>query len=466
MDQLNSIINTVNAFAWGPPMLGILGVTGVLLTLGLVFMPWRKVGYGFRLLFDKDAVAGEGEVKPFNALMTALSATVGTGNIAGVATAIALGGPGAIFYMWLIALFGMATKYAEAVCAVTYREVDASGKYVGGPMYYLRNGVGEFAPELGKWLGLLFAIFGAIAAFGIGNAVQVNSMAAALGSSFGMPTWITGVVVAALVAVVIIGGIRRIGDVAGKLVPAMIVLYLGAALLIIIINIAEVPSAIGMIFTYAFTPAAAAGGFAGAAVAAAIRFGVARGVFSNESGLGSAAIAHAAAQTNSPVRQGIIAMLGTFIDTIIVCTMTALVILTSGAWTMTGADGSGLTGAVLTSAGFQESIAGGQYIVTVALAVFAFTTILGWSYYGERCWQYLFTEKSLYIYRGLWVLAALSFANVKVDFVWNLSDTLNGLMAVPNLIGLLLLAPMVFKVTRQYFDDMGQPLSSTPMVKA
>ena len=310
-------------------------------------MPWRKVGYGFRLLFDKDAVAGEGEVKPFNALMTALSATVGTGNIAGVATAIALGGPGAIFYMWLIALFGMATKYAEAVCAVTYREVDASGKYVGGPMYYLRNGVGEFAPELGKWLGLLFAIFGAVAAFGIGNAVQVNSMAAALGSSFGMPTWITGVVVAALVAVVIIGGIRRIGDVAGKLVPAMIVLYLGAALLIIIINIAEVPSAIGMIFTYAFTPAAATGGFAGAAVAAAIRFGVARGVFSNESGLGSAAIAHAAAQTNSPVRQGIIAMLGTFIDTIIVCTMTALVILTSGAWTMTGADGGGLTGAVL-----------------------------------------------------------------------------------------------------------------------
>ena len=300
MDQLNSIINSVNSFAWGPPMLGILGVTGLLLTLGLVFMPWRKVGYGFRLLFDKDAVAGEGEVKPFNALMTALSATVGTGNIAGVATAIALGGPGAIFYMWLIALFGMATKYAEAVCAVTYREVDASGKYVGGPMYYLRNGVGEFAPELGKWLGLLFAIFGAVAAFGIGNAVQVNSMAAALGSSFGMPTWITGVVVAALVAVVIMGGIRRIGDVAGKLVPAMIVLYLGAALVIIIINIAEVPSAIGMIFTYAFTPAAATGGFAGAAVAAAIRFGVARGVFSNESGLGSAAIAHAGGTNKQP----------------------------------------------------------------------------------------------------------------------------------------------------------------------
>ena len=458
MDRLNTIIDAVNAFAWGPPMLGILGVTGVLLTLGLVFMPWRKVGYGFRLLFDRQGATGEGEVKPFNALMTALSATVGTGNIAGVATAIALGGPGAIFYMWLIALFGMATKYAEAVCAVTYREEDATGRYVGGPMYYLRNGVGEFAPELGKWLGLAFAVFGAVAAFGIGNAVQVNSMGAALENSFGIPEWATGAVVAALVGVVVIGGIRRIGEVAGRLVPAMIVLYLGAALLILVINIAAIPDAIGLIFTHAFTPAAATGGFAGAAVAAAIRFGIARGVFSNESGLGSAAIAHAAAQTNSPVRQGIIAMLGTFIDTIVVCTMTALVILTSGAWTMTGADGGGLTGAVLTSTGFETSMAGGQYIVTVALAIFAFTTILGWSYYGERCWQYLFREKSVLIYRGLWVLAALAFANVKVDLVWNLADTLNGLMAVPNLIGLLLLAPMVFKVTRRYFEDQGKPL--------
>ena len=458
MDRLNAIIDSVNAFAWGPPMLGILGVTGLLLTLGLVFMPWRKVGYGFRLLFDKDGATGDGEVKPFNALMTALSATVGTGNIAGVATAIALGGPGAIFYMWLIALFGMATKYAEAVCAVTYREKDATGKYVGGPMYYLRNGVGEFAPELGKWLGLAFAIFGSVAAFGIGNAVQVNSMAAALDNSFGAPEWVTGVVVAALVGIVVIGGIRRIGDVAGKLVPAMIVLYLGAALLILAINVTAIPEAIGLIFTHAFTPAAATGGFAGAAVAAAIRFGIARGVFSNESGLGSAAIAHAAAQTNSPVRQGIIAMLGTFIDTIVVCTMTALVILTSGAWTMTGSDGGGLTGAVLTSTGFETSMAGGQYIVTIALAVFAFTTILGWSYYGERCWQYLFKEKSLVIYRALWVVAALAFANVKVDLVWNLADTLNGLMAVPNLIGLLLLAPMVFRVTREYFEDLGKPL--------
>ncbi len=466
MDTLNNIINQINAFAWGPPMLGALGVTGLILSLGLVFMPWRKVSYGFRLLFAKDEGGGEGEVKPFNALMTALSATVGTGNIAGVATAIALGGPGAIFYMWVIALFGMATKYAEAVCAVTYREKDSQGKYVGGPMYYLRNGVGKFAPELGYWLGGAFAVFGAVAAFGIGNAVQVNSMAVALQSSFAVPTFITGIIVAVLVGIVVLGGISRIGEVAGKLVPTMIVLYVGASLLIILINIAEVPAAFGLIFKYAFEPAAAAGGFAGAAVAAAIRFGVARGVFSNESGLGSAAIAHAAAKTDNPVRQGIIAMLGTFIDTLIVCTMTALVILTSGAWTASGADGSGLTGVALTSAAFDNSLSGGKYIVTVALAVFAFTTILGWSYYGERCWQYLFSEKSVIIYRVLWVLAVLGFANVKVDFVWNLSDTLNGLMAVPNLIGLLLLAPMVFQVTREYFDKEKKKELASKTLKA
>lgn len=456
MEALNNLISQINAFVWGPPMLGMLGVTGVLLTAGMAFMPWRKLGHGFRQLFADQPDSKDGDVKPFNALMTAMSATVGTGNIAGVATAIALGGPGAIFYMWVIALFGMATKYAEAVCAVTYREKDANGNFVGGPMYYLRNGVGEFAPEMGKTLGVLFAVFGAVAAFGIGNAVQVNSMAAVLNNSFSIPTWLTGVLVAVLVGFVVFGGIKRIGEVAGKIVPAMIVLYVGASLVILMINIAEIPNAFAMIFQYAFEPIAAAGGFAGAAVAAAIRFGVARGVFSNEAGLGSAAIAHAAAKTNNPVQQGLIAMLGTFIDTIIVCTMTALVILTSGAWTAVGADGAGLTGALLTSEAFNSSIAGGSYIVTIALAVFAFTTILGWSYYGERCWQYLFKEKTLIIYRLIFVAAIIYFANAKVDFVWNLSDTFNGLMAIPNLVGLLLLAPMVFKVTRDYFQNQNE----------
>jgi len=451
MEQLNEIIKSFNEFAWQGPMQVLLGVTGLFLTIGLAFMPWRRIGYGFKLLFSREKTNHEGDIKPFKALMTALSATVGTGNIAGVATAIALGGPGAIFYMWLFALVGMATKYAEAVCAVTYREVDNQGKHVGGPMYYLRNGVGKNFPRIGKTMGILFAILGAVAAFGTGTGIQVNSMAAVLGDNFQIPSWITGVVVATLVGVVILGGIRRIADVAGRLVPAMIVLYVGGALTVILLNITEVPDAFLLIVTHAFQPVAAAGGFAGAAVAAALRFGAARGVLSNESGLGSAAIAHAAAKTNSPVRQGIIAMLGTFIDTLVVCTMTALVILTSGAWTMFDENGQGLTGAIMTATAFSSSFQQGEYIVIFALPVFAFTTILGWAYYGERCWQYLFSERTLSFYRVLLIFGLLIFANVKVDFIWNLADTLNGLMAIPNLVGLLLLAPLVFKLTREYF---------------
>jgi AGCS family alanine or glycine:cation symporter len=431
-------------------MLIALGGTGLFLMFGLTFMPWFKIRYAFGLLFSKDQSSGEGEgdVKPFNALMTALSATVGTGNIAGVATAIALGGPGAIFYMWLIALFGMATKYAEAVCAVKYREKDSQGNHVGGPMYYLKNGVGAKYPGMGKWLGVAFALFGAVAAFGIGNGVQINSMAKVLSANFSIPLYFTGVIVALLVAFVIFGGIKRIGEVAGKLVPSMIVLYIGAGIIILIGNASEIPSAIALIFNHAFNPIAATGGFAGAAVAAAIRFGVARGVFSNESGLGSAAIAHAAAKTNDPVKQGLIAMLGTFIDTIIVCTITALCIITSGEWL------SGANGAELTSLAFGSSFTGGEYIVTIALAVFAFTTVLGWSFYGERCWQYLFPDKTIVIYRVLWIAALLLFANMEVNFVWLLADTFNGLMAIPNLIGLLILSPMVFKVTKDYFNQM------------
>lgn len=448
MEALNDTINYINSLVWGPPMLILLGALGVYLTVGLGFIPWRKIGYAFGILFDKNQPSStDAGVKPSHALWTALAATVGTGNIAGVATAIALGGPGAVFYMWVIALLGMATKYAEAVAAVKYREVDANGKNVGGPMYYLKNGVGG---KLGTGLGFAFALFGAVAAFGIGNGVQINSMASVLQADFDIPTPVTGVVVAAMVGFVIIGGIQRIGTVASKLVPTMIVLYVGVGLVIIITNIAEVPDAFALIVKSAFTPVAASGGFAGAAVAAAIRYGVARGVFSNESGLGSAAIAHAASQNKDPVNQGFIAMLGTFIDTIIVCTITALVIITSGAWD------SGENGAVLTSMAYSTSVPGGQYIVTVALAVFSFTTLLGWSYYGERCWQFLFSEKTLLIYKGLFVVAILWFANQKVDFVWNLSDTLNGLMALPNLIGLAILSPMIFRLTKEYWARGGK----------
>jgi AGCS family alanine or glycine:cation symporter len=446
MEALSDINNVI----WGPIMLALLGGVGFFLTIGLGFLTWRKIKYAFSILLDKNQEAGDGGVKPSHALWTALSATVGTGNIAGVATAIALGGPGAIFYMWLIALFGMATKYAEAVVAVKFREQDSNGNNIGGPMYYLRNGVGGW---FGATLGLLFAVFGAVAAFGIGNGVQINSMADVLNSEFGFNKMLVGIIVAALVGFVILGGVKRIGEVASKLVPTMIILYIAASLFILIGNATEIPSAFALIFSSAFTGTAATGGFAGAAVAAAVRFGVARGVFSNESGLGSAAIAHAASKTNDPVKQGLIAMLGTFIDTLVVCTMTALVIITSGAWT------TGENGAPLTAMAFDSGIpTAGGYIIAVALAVFSFTTLLGWCYYGERCWQYVFQEgvsqkMTLTVYRIAFVIAIYFFASVKVDFVWLLSDTFNGMMAIPNLIGLAILSPIIFKISREYWKN-------------
>ncbi len=445
MEMIESFVGEVNSIVWGVPMLILIGATGVFLMAGLLFMPLRKLAHGFKLLLSP-ATQGAGDIPPFKALMTALSATVGTGNIAGVATAIFLGGPGALFYMWLIALIGMATKYAEAVCAVTYRETDAKGNHVGGPMYYLKNGVGEKYPTLGKTLAPLFALFAAVAAFGIGNGVQANSVADAMSSSFGVPHIATGIVMMLIVAAVLLGGIRRIADVAGALVPLMIVLYVGSALIILAINASEIPDAFALIIHHAFEPASAVGGFAGATVAAAIRFGIARGVFSNEAGLGSAAIAHAAAKTNDPVRQGHIAMLGTFIDTIIVCTMTGLVIITTGLWT------SGETGAALTSASFANALPGGAEIVSIALSVFAFTTILGWSYYGERSVQYLFGDLAILPYRVIWIVAIPVGATVNLGFIWLLADTLNAMMAIPNLIGLIILGPMVFKATKTYWE--------------
>lgn len=445
MEMITDFVGKINGIVWGPPMLILIGVTGAFLMAGLLAMPLRKLFYAFKLLLTPPR-AGEGDISPFKALMTALSATVGTGNIAGVATAIFLGGPGALFYMWVIALVGMATKYAEAVCAVKFREVDEKGHFVGGPMYYLKKGVGEKFPLLGAILAPLFAVFAAIAGFGIGNGVQANSVAAAMEGTFGIDPLISGLAMMAVVGVVLIGGIKRIGDVAGALVPVMIVLYVGSAAVILVINASEIPAAFHLIFHHAFNPAAAAGGFAGATIAAAIRFGVARGVFSNEAGLGSAAIAHAAAKTDDPVRQGHIAMLGTFIDTIIVCTMTGLVIITSGLWT------SGETGAALTSAGFAASLSGGAEIVSLAIVVFAFTTILGWSYYGERAIQYLFGTKAIWPYRILWVVAIPVGATLDLGFVWLLSDTLNAMMALPNLIGLIILGPMVFRITKEYWD--------------
>ena len=444
MEFVNTLVNQLNGVVWGPPMLVLILGTGLFLMLRLKFMPLSKIGAGFKLMWQgrQKGDAESGEISPFQALMTCLAATVGTGNIAGVATAIFLGGPGALFWMWCTALVGMATKYCEVVLAVHYREKDERGEHVGGPMYAIKNGLGK----KWLWLGTAFAIFGGFAGFGIGNMVPVNSMAAALQTTFNIPLWVTGVVTMVIVGLVILGGIKRIGKVAATLVPFMCVAYIIAAMVVLVVNAAEIPKAFEMIFTYAFTPIAATGGFAGAAVMAAIRFGVARGIFSNEAGLGTAGIAQAAGTTNSPVRSGMIGMLGTFIDTIIICSMTGLAIITSGVWT------SGASGAALSAAAFEQAMPGvGGYILTLALVVFAFTTILGWSYFGEKCWEYMVGTKSILPFRILWVVAVPFGAIAHLDFAWLVADTLNGLMAIPNLLSLLLLSPIVVKLTKDHF---------------
>ncbi|WP_312679638.1 alanine/glycine:cation symporter family protein [Stutzerimonas nitrititolerans] len=444
MELLNNLVNSVNGLVWGPPMLVLILGTGFILMILLKFMPLRRLGTGFAYIWRGRDKGDEttGEISPFQALMTCLAATVGTGNIAGVATAIFLGGPGALFWMWCTALVGMATKYCEVVLAVHYREKDDRGEHVGGPMYAIKNGLGK----KWLWLGGAFAIFGGLAGFGIGNMVQVNSMAHALQTTFNVPLWVTGLATMVVVGLVILGGIKRIGKVAAALVPFMCVAYIIAGIVVLVVNVDAIPTAFSLIFTHAFTPIAATGGFAGAAVMAAIRFGVARGIFSNEAGLGTAGIAQAAGTTTSSVRSGIIGMMGTFIDTIIICSITGLAIICSGVWT------SGESGAALSAAAFESAMPGfGGAILTIALVVFAFTTILGWSYFGEKCWEFMVGTKAIWPFRVIWVLAVPFGAVAQLDFAWLLADTLNGLMAIPNLISLLLLSPVVVKLTREYF---------------
>lgn len=442
LDRTNALLTTISGIIWSEFLLiPLLVIVGIYLTAGLRAFTWTHIPRAFALLWRGRRTAGheKGEISPFQALMTALAATVGTGNIAGVATAIYFGGPGAVFWMWVIALFGMATKYGEAVLAVRYREVDSLGHHVGGPMYYIQNGLGPGW----AWLATCFALFGMVAAFGIGNLVQSNSVADVMRSSFGVPVWATGLLAAALTATVIIGGVRRIARVAEAVVPVMAVLYVGIALVILVLHIGAVPAAFALIVKSAFSPVAGSGGFAGATVWMALRWGFARGIFSNEAGLGSAAIAHAAAQTDKPVEQGMIAMLGTFIDTLCIGTMTALVILVTGAWTL------GEQGASMSAAAFTLGIGdAGATIVGVGLAVFAFTTTVGWSYYGERCAEFLFGVRVINAYRIAWIIAIMAGAVVKLELVWTLADIFNGLMAMPNLIALTLLSPVIFKMTR------------------
>jgi AGCS family alanine or glycine:cation symporter len=423
-------------------MLALLLGTGIYLSLGLRFITIRKIPIAFRLLLSGRKGEGGGDISPFSALMTSLSATIGTGNIAGVATALALGGPGALFWMWITALVGMATKYAEAVCAVHFRERDEDGNYSGGPMYYIKNGL----HKRWHWLGVAFAIFGSLAGFGIANTVQSNSVSQVLNDSFSVPPLVTGLVLMVMVGAVVLGGIKRIATVASFLVPMMALSYILMCLFVILSNLSAVPGAITYIVDSAMTGSAAAGGFAGATMWAALRFGVARGIFSNEAGLGSAPIAHAAARTDQPVQQGMIAMLGTFIDTLIVCTMTGLVIVIMDVLP------SGISGASLTTMAFSNAMPGGALIVTVALCLFAFTTMIGWSFYGERCVVFLFGTRAIMPFRLAWVVAIPVGTMIELDMIWLIADTLNAFMAIPNLIALLLLGPMVFKLTKDYFN--------------
>jgi AGCS family alanine or glycine:cation symporter len=440
---MTDLITTINGWAWGPIMLMLLLGTGIYLSAGLRFLTVRKIPMAFKLLLSGRKGDGKGDISPFSALMTSLSATIGTGNIAGVATALALGGPGALFWMWITALVGMATKYAEAVCAVSFREQDADGNYSGGPMYYIKNGL----HKRWHWLGVAFAIFGTLAGFGIANTVQSNSVSQVLHDSFAVPPIVTGLVLMVLVGAVILGGIKRISSVAGLLVPLMALAYIFMCLYVIATNLGEVPGAVVYIVESAMTGSAAAGGFAGATMWAALRFGVARGIFSNEAGLGSAPIAHAAARTNQPIQQGMIDMLGTFIYTLLVCTMTGLVIVIMDVLP------SGVSGASLTTMAFSQAMPGGDLVVTVALCLFAFTTMIGWSFYGERCAVFLFGTRAVVPFRIAWVLAVPIGTVVQLDMIWLIADTLNAFMAIPNLIARLLLGPFVFKLTKEYFKN-------------
>lgn len=440
---MENLLNSISSIVWGPVTIIMLVGTGIFLTLLMRCIQVSKFFYGIYLVTGKfDNPEDKGEITHFQALSAALSATIGTGNIAGVGTAIALGGPGAVFWMWVTAFFGMGLKYGECLLSLKYRTIHEDGSISAGPMYYLEKGLGQ------KWLGLLFAFFAAIASFGIGNMVQANSVAEPVLTYFGIPKIVTGLVIGVLVFAVIIGGIKRIGKVASRLVPFMAIFYVLGALAVIVTHIEGIPAAFGIIFHDAFTGTAATGGFAGAAVAQAIRFGVARGVFSNEAGLGSAPIAHGAAKTKEPVREGLVAMLGPFIDTIVICTMTGLVIILTGAYT------EGLTGADLTARAFNIGLPGiGGYIVAFGIMIFAFSTAISWSYYGDRSVEYLMGEKFILPYRLLYCLLLPVGASIQVSVVWTISDIFNALMAWPNLVGLLFLSGVIVRTTKEYFAD-------------
>lgn len=442
MEAIENFLGTISDLVWGLPLIILLVGTGIYLTIRLGFLQVRLFPHALKLAFSrKQDKASEGDISHFQALMTASAATIGTGNIVGVATAIVLGGPGAVFWLWIAGLFGMATKYGEAILAVKYRVKDPEGKMAGGPMYYLEHGLKQ------KWLGVLFAVFGALAVFGIGNGTQSKAVADLMHNTFSVPFSVTGIVLVVFAGLVILGGIEWIGRVTSFFVPIMAVFYIIAGLIVMVMNLNLIPEALGVIFKYAFTGEAALGG----SVGAAIRFGIARGLFSNEAGLGSAPIAAAAAKTDLPGRQALVSMTQVFIDTIIICSITGVTIVMSGAW-----QDQSIEAGVLTSSAFENLLGGaGPYLVTVGLLFFATSTILGWGYYGEKCFQYLVKDPTaVKIYRTVFVLFIYVGATASIDVVWTLADILNGLMAIPNLIGLLGLSGVIMFETKRYQEKM------------
>lgn len=447
--ELQEILQKVSDFIWGPPLLILLVGTGIYLTIRLKLLQIFKLPLALKYVFgkdeEKDNEEANGDVSSFQALCTALSATIGTGNIVGVATAIKTGGPGALLWMWLAAFFGMATKYAEGVLAIKYREVDENGQMAGGPMYYLQNGLGL------KWLAKIFALLGVgVAFFGIGTFGQVKSISDAATIAFNVPPVVTTIIVTALVALVTLGGIKRISKVSEKVVPLMAGLYILSAVILLLFNLSAIPEALRIIIQSAFNPEAALGGAAGITIQIAMQRGIGRGVFSNEAGLGSAPIAAAAAKTKSPVRQGLISMTGTFFDTIIICTMTGIAIVVTGAYA------GNAEGAALTTVAFENglpiaSIA--KYVVNIGLVFFAFTTILGWNYYGERCMEYLAGVKSIIWYRIIFIVLVAVGPFLPLSLIFIIADIVNGLMAVPNLIGLIGLRKVIVEETETYFNN-------------
>ena len=445
--SIEKILTIINNIVWGPPLLILLVGTGIYFTFKLKLLQIFKLPLAFKYLFLKDEEKSDenvkGDVSNFASLCTALSATIGTGNIVGVATAIGTGGPGALLWMWVAAFFGMATKYAEGVLAIKYREVDDNGEISGGPMYYIEKGIGN------KFLAKMFAVFGvAVALLGIGTFGQVKSIASAVEIGFNIPIWVTAIIVTILVTLVTLGGIKRISSVAEKIVPTMAIFYIVGALMVLIFNIEAVPAAVKLIVVSAFNPKAALGSAVGITISIAIQRGIGRGVFSNEAGLGSAPIAAAAAKTNSPVKQGLISMTGTFIDTIVICTMTGLAIV------VTNSFNTGLEGAAMTTIAFENGLPFaivGKYIVNIGLIFFAFTTIIGWNYYGERCIEYLAGIKGIKIYKTVFIIFVGIGPLLSLDLVFIIADIVNGLMALPNLIGLVALRHIIIDETNSFF---------------